>query len=174
MPKTTNTDILKKQLVEALEKSLGVVTTAVKTVGIHRSTFYDWYNDDEAFRKEVDGIGEIAVDFAEFELAWSNTEKNARIIEHHWSGEKKLHPTMKPIPVMGWCLSFLKSEIIFDPFLGSGSTMVAAHQLKRKCYGMELDNKYCQVIIDRMLKLDEDLEVKVNGKQYKIKELANV
>ncbi len=68
MPKPTNTDILKKQLVEALEKSLGVVTTAVKTVGIHRSTFYDWYNDDEAFRKEVDGIGEIAVDFAESQL----------------------------------------------------------------------------------------------------------
>jgi len=44
--------------------------------------------------------------------------------------------------------------------------MVAAHQLNRKCYGMELDPKYCQVIIDRMLKLDENLEVKINGKKY--------
>ena len=68
MPKKTNIDILKKQMIEALEKSLGVVTTAVKSVGIHRSTFYVWYNDDEAFRKEVDGIGEIAVDFAESQL----------------------------------------------------------------------------------------------------------
>ncbi len=68
MPKKTNTDILKKQIVEALEKSLGVVTTAVKNVGIHRSTFYDWYNIDEAFKKEVDSISDIAIDFAESQL----------------------------------------------------------------------------------------------------------
>ena len=68
MPKKTNIDILKKQLIEALEKSLGVVTTAVKIVGIHRSTFYNWYNDDEEFRKEVDSIGDIALDFAESQL----------------------------------------------------------------------------------------------------------
>ena len=68
MPKPTKSDILKKKLVKALEKSLGVVTTACKNVDVARSTFYDWYNDDEAFRKEVDGIGEIAVDFAESQL----------------------------------------------------------------------------------------------------------
>jgi len=68
MPKKTNIDILKKQIVEALEKSLGIVTTAVKTVGIHRSTFYNWYNEDEEFRKEVDGISDIALDFAESQL----------------------------------------------------------------------------------------------------------
>jgi DNA modification methylase len=104
--------------------------------------------------------------FSEFELAWTNTGKNCRILSHHWSGEKKLHPTMKPIPVISWCLSFLDNNNIFDPFLGSGSTMVASHQLKRKCYGMELDPKYCQVIVDRMLKLDPTLEVKRNGQPY--------
>jgi len=52
---------------------------------------------------------------------------------------------------------------IYDAFLGSGSTMVAAHQLKRKCYGMELDPKYCQVIIDRMKKLDPTIKIKRNG-----------
>ena len=57
----------------------------------------------------------------------------------------------------------LKNNIILDLFLGSGTTMVAAHQLKRKCYGMELDCKYVQVIVDRMRKLDPNLVIKKNG-----------
>ena len=68
MDKPTKSDILKKQLVEALEKSLGVVTTACKQTGVNRSTFYEWYNKDEDFKKEVDSIGDIAVDFAESQL----------------------------------------------------------------------------------------------------------
>jgi DNA modification methylase len=78
-----------------------------------------------------------------------------------------LHPTMKPISLISMAFNdnpYKKN--IYDAFLGSGSTMVAAHQLKRKCYGMELDPKYCQVIIDRMLKLDSSLIVEVNGKKY--------
>ena len=54
-------------------------------------------------------------------------------------------------------------SIIIDCFLGTGTTMVASHQLKRKCYGMELDPKYCDVIVNRMIKLDETLTVKRNG-----------
>lgn len=107
------------------------------------------------------------LDFAEFELAWTNCGMNGRLLEHHWSGEKKLHPTMKPVPVISWCIEYLDSDIIFDLFLGSGSTMVASHQLKRKCYGIELDPKYCQVIIDRMLKLDPSLVIKRNGETMK-------
>ena len=75
------------------------------------------------------------------------------------------HTTPKPIEIVSKALnnSSLPNHLIFDLFLGSGSTMVAAHQLKRKCYGMELDPKYCQVIIDRMKKLDSTLEIKING-----------
>jgi hypothetical protein len=64
----TKTDIQKRGLIDALEKSLGVVTTACKTVGIHRSTFYDWYNADAKFREEVDAISDMALDFAETQL----------------------------------------------------------------------------------------------------------
>lgn len=78
------------------------------------------------------------------------------------------HATPKPLEL---CARAIKSScpeegLVIDMFLGSGSTMVAAHQLKRKCYGMELDPKYCQVIIDRMKKLDPTLEVKINGEPY--------
>lgn len=76
------------------------------------------------------------------------------------------HGTQKPIECMGRAIANHDGDV-HDPFLGSGSTMVAAHQLDRKCYGMELDPKYCQVIVDRMLKLDPTLEVKKNGKPYK-------
>jgi len=81
-----------------------------------------------------------------------------------------LHPTMKPIPLIENALNYSSKEgmKVLDLFLGSGSTMVASHQLKRKCYGMELDPKYCQVIIDRMLKLDSTLEIKRNGLPYQI------
>ena len=75
------------------------------------------------------------------------------------------HPTMKPILLLAPLIqnSSKENEIVSDGFLGSGSTMVASHQLKRKCYGMELDPKYCQVIIDRMKKLDSTLVIKRNG-----------
>lgn len=75
---------------------------------------------------------------------------------------------MKPIELCENALKHAskKGNKVFDLFLGSGSTMVASHQLNRKCYGMELDPKYCQVIIDRMRKLDDTLTIKINGKKY--------
>ena len=75
----------------------------------------------------------------------------------------KTHPTIKPIELIEYCLKSVNKKLVADLFLGSGSTMVASHQLKRKCYGMELDPKYCQVIIDRMRKLDPSIKVTKNG-----------
>ena len=79
-----------------------------------------------------------------------------------------VHPTMKPILLLSPLIknSSRPDEIVADGFLGSGSTMVAAHQLGRKCYGMELDPKYCRVIIDRMRKLDPTLTLLRNGEPW--------
>ena len=63
----------------------------------------------------------------------------------------ELHPTMKPIKLMARCIqnSTKKGEIVLDTFGGSGSTLMACEQLGRACYTVELDEKYCDVIIDR-------------------------
>ncbi len=78
------------------------------------------------------------------------------------------HPTMKPIPMWAYGITnhSKAGDIAYEPFGGSGTAMVASHENKRKCYAMELDPKYCQVIINRMLKLDPDLVVLKNGKPY--------
>lgn len=78
------------------------------------------------------------------------------------------HPHQKPIELLNNVLEYFQDyNLLLDPFLGSGSTMVAAHQLKRRCFGMELEPKYCAVIIDRMAKLDPSLKITRNGKEYK-------
>ena len=80
-------------------------------------------------------------------------------------GLQMQHPTQKPLEICerGISNSTNINELILDLFLGSGSTMVASHQLKRKCYGMELDPKYCDVIVRRMKALDPTLTIKRNG-----------
>ena len=79
--------------------------------------------------------------------------------------KNELHPTMKPIPLCEKAINDAskQNDLVFDLFLGSGSTMVASHQLKRRCYGMELDCKYVEVIVNRMIKLDKTLIIKRNG-----------
>ena len=73
---------------------------------------------------------------------------------------RELHTCPKPIKLISSIIEGVdKGDLICDIFLGSGTTMVASHQLNRRCYGMELDEKYCQVIIDRMKKLDDKLEI---------------
>ena len=115
--------------------------------------------------------------FADVELAWTSFDKAAKLYKWQWNGmirkgdksiegTTRVHPTQKPVGMFGEIFKDFDFNICFDGFLGSGSTMVAAHQLNRKCYGMELDVKYCQVIIDRMIKLDPTLEIKRNGQRY--------
>lgn len=117
--------------------------------------------------------------FADVELAWTSFDKAAKLYKWLWNGmsrkgshevegKTRVHPTQKPVGLFNDIFKDFDFKVCFDGFLGSGSTMVAAHQLNRKCYGMELDSKYCQVILNRMLKLDPDLVVLKNGKPYSV------
>lgn len=73
------------------------------------------------------------------------------------------HPTQKPIALCVRAIKNSNPKNIVDIFMGSGGTMVAAEQLNIRCYGMEIDPKYCQVVIDRMKKLNPEIEIKKNG-----------
>ena len=87
------------------------------------------------------------------------------MIEEDKPSRSEEHPTMKPIKLLGRLLgnSSKTGDVVFDPFGGSGSTLVAAEQLGRKCLMMELDPKYVDVIIDRYEKLTGDKAVKIKG-----------
>jgi len=99
---------------------------------------------------------------------WYGDRKQTTILEFPKPMKSELHPTMKPVPLISYLIknSSKNGDIVFDPFLGSGTTMVSAEQLKRKCYGMEIDPKYCQVIIDRMLSLFPEIKINKNGMPY--------
>jgi DNA modification methylase len=66
------------------------------------------------------------------------------------------HPCPKPLRLWTWLierLSFSATDILYDPFLGSGTTIIAAEQLGRRCYGLEIDPTYCDVIVARWERL---------------------
>jgi site-specific DNA-methyltransferase (adenine-specific) len=95
------------------------------------------------------------------------TISNVVDISKQTANKVKEHNATFPIDFASFFISNFCENSIIDLFCGSGTTMVASHQLKRKCYGMELDSKYCQVIIDRMKKLDPSLVIKKNGVELK-------
>jgi len=92
--------------------------------------------------------------FSSIELAWSNMDFNAK----HWIGpvgvplgEKAGHPTQKPVALMEWCLGFLpNAKTILDPFMGSGTTLVACQRLGRNGTGIELDPDYFDIACKRV------------------------
>lgn len=66
--KSDKSDNIKKKLIDALESNLGIVTTACKQVGVHRSTYYEWYNNDKDFKKAADDVNDQTLDFVESKL----------------------------------------------------------------------------------------------------------
>lgn len=97
--------------------------------------------------------------------SWYSDRKQSTILEFEKPNRNAEHPTMKPIPLFAYQIgnSSKEGDIVADAFGGSGTTMVAAHQMNRKAYLVEFDPKYCQVIVDRMRKLDPSIVIKKNG-----------
>jgi DNA modification methylase len=100
-------------------------------------------------------------DYADCELAWTNLAKPVRKLSFRWHGmlqepgcpkEVRIHPTQKPEAVMRWALLQAPSEAktILDPFMGSGTTLVAAKRLGKQAVGIEREEKYCQIAAERL------------------------
>jgi DNA modification methylase len=101
------------------------------------------------------GAGFKGRDFAEAEMAWCSWDANARLITRDplASGDYrgKVHPTQKPVPIMVFAIQHCpKAQTILDPFMGSGSTGVAAAQLGRIFFGIERESKYFEIACKRI------------------------
>jgi site-specific DNA-methyltransferase (adenine-specific)/modification methylase len=104
--------------------------------------------------KETAGV----TSFADAEMAWTNFDKMLRLKRHLWSGpymkvkEKREHPTQKPLAIIAWCIEQAPKNVltILDPFMGSGTTGVAAIQLGRKFIGIEREPKYFEIACKRI------------------------
>ena len=99
---------------------------------------------------------------------WYSDRKQTTVLEFDRPNRNAEHPTMKPIPLFSYLIgnSSKHGDIVADAFGGSGTTMVACHQMNRKAYLVEFDPNYCQVIIDRMIKLDPSILILRNGVKY--------
>lgn len=106
------------------------------------------------------GVEEANWPMSEAELAWTNLGKGTRIYRHRWFGllrESEMgehwHPTQKPVALMRWCLQQAKMEpsnLVLDPYMGSGPVLRAAKDLSMKAIGIEIEERYCEIAAKRM------------------------
>ena len=93
--------------------------------------------------------GQRDFSLADCELAWTSRQKAARVFDMSRASalqDGKVHPTQKPVKLMAWTIEQVTDRaLILDPYLGSGTTLIAAEQLGRKCYGMEISPAYYNV-----------------------------
>jgi len=117
---------------------------------------------------------------AEFELAWTkNTYGNADTFwlpkVKAYTQEKKVHPTQKPTDLILWCLGKSKANgLVLDPFMGSGTTLVAAKQLGRKAIGIEIEERYCEIAAKRLAQEVLPLTTQKEDERYVTKEICTV
>lgn len=89
---------------------------------------------------------------ADFELAWTSFDRPCKAKREDRNPDgKRMHPTQKPLSIIRWCLTFAPdAQTIIDPFMGSGTTLVAAKLEGRKAVGIELEEKYCEIAAERL------------------------
>jgi DNA modification methylase len=170
-------DFLPNLILFSKQISAWFIWTSHQVYPIWREMYKDYYSNTIIWNKGKMSMGDLSSYGNNYEMALFCSQGKPKLKGERkkaiWeinveAGSEYKHPTQKPVTLAAFAIpDFInENDLVMDLFLGSGSTMVAAHQLKRKCYGMELDPKYCQVIIDRMRKLDTSLEIKINGKGY--------
>ena len=110
-------------------------------------SLFVWQKRDKADHKMIGN---------DFEICWSKKKHKKATFWKRWvgfdsieHGYKRLHPTQKPIDLIIWFFEKYEGEKVLDMFLGSGSTLIACEKTNRKCYGMEIDPHYCDVIVKR-------------------------
>lgn len=110
-------------------------------------------------------------------LQWYSGRKETTIWEFEKPKKNADHPTMKPIALLAYPISnsSMSNTLILDPFGGSGSTLIACEQTDRSCYTIELDEKFCDVIVKRYIEqvgTDKDVSVLRDGKEYQYSEVT--
>ncbi len=94
------------------------------------------------------------------ELAWSNVAQTPQLFNHYWrdwlrrASERgsRLHPALKPVSLMKWVLGnwTVPGDLILDPYMGSGPVAQACHEMGRRYIGIEIEEKYCEIAVDRL------------------------
>jgi len=108
-----------------------------------------------------------SIDFGDAELIWTSFNEPVRIIKHVWDGFrrdsdwglKREHPSQKPTGLIMELLIKREFDLILDPFMGSGTTLRAAKNLGRKAFGIEIEEKYCEIAAKRMSQTVMDLHI---------------
>lgn len=115
-----------------------------------------WFVWDKQGNAGEDGL-DLHRDHADIELAWISVAKPSRLHTHVWDGfrrdsekgERRIHPNQKPVSIIETALGYLDGETVFEPFGGSGSTLMACERTGRTCYIAELDEQYASYTIAR-------------------------
>jgi len=96
---------------------------------------------------------------------WNADRSQVTVMNYDKPARSEKHPTMKPVELLAYQIgnNTKGEDIVYDPFLGSGSTLIAAQTTSRICYGMELDPRFADVIVQRYVDLTGDTNIKKNG-----------